>query len=130
LAKIIHKLNTKLKEDFMKKVLIVGCGAYMDSGYGCPGEWRCLKAAGLGEGKFDESAQVVGFVKCECPGRSLAPTVGLSMKMAELKPDQIHLSTCMANAKPDCPYADASQFAEILKNKTGIDVVLGTHDYH
>jgi hypothetical protein len=29
----------------MKKVAIVGCGSYMDSGYGCPGEWRCLKAA-------------------------------------------------------------------------------------
>jgi predicted metal-binding protein len=51
----------------MKKVAIVGCGAYMDSGYGCAGEWRCLKAAALGEGKFDEPCQVVGFVKCECP---------------------------------------------------------------
>ena len=38
----------------MKKVMIVGCGAYMDSGYGCPGEWRCLKAAGCGEGSFEE----------------------------------------------------------------------------
>ena len=34
----------------MKKVMIIGCGSYMDSGYGCPGEWRCLKAAGLGKG--------------------------------------------------------------------------------
>jgi len=39
----------------MKKVAVVGCGAYMDSGYGCPGEWRCLKAAALGEGEFDEA---------------------------------------------------------------------------
>ena len=37
----------------MKKVAIIGCGAYMNSGYGCPGEWRCLKAAAVGEGKFD-----------------------------------------------------------------------------
>ena len=36
----------------MRKVAVIGCGAYMDSGYGCPGEWRCLKAAALGEGKF------------------------------------------------------------------------------
>ncbi|MDH3964478.1 MAG: CGGC domain-containing protein, partial [Deltaproteobacteria bacterium] len=42
----------------MKKVMVVGCGAYMDSGYGCAGEWRCLKAAALGEGKFDEPSQV------------------------------------------------------------------------
>ena len=33
----------------MKKVAVIGCGAYMDSGYGCPGEWRCLKAAALGD---------------------------------------------------------------------------------
>ena len=43
----------------MEKIVIVGCGAYMDSGYGCPGEWRCLKAAALGEGHFDEPTQVI-----------------------------------------------------------------------
>lgn len=43
----------------MKKVAVVGCGSYMDSGYGCPGEWRCLKAATMGDGKFDEPSQVV-----------------------------------------------------------------------
>ena len=35
----------------MKKIGIIGCGSYMDSGYGCPGEWRCLKAAAVGDGK-------------------------------------------------------------------------------
>jgi predicted metal-binding protein len=114
----------------MKKVLIVGCGAYMDSGYGCPGEWRCLKAAALGEGTFDEAAQVVGFVKCECPGRSVAPNVGMTIKLSELKPDEIRLSSCMANAKPGCPYASAEEMAKIISGKTGINVVLGTHDYH
>ena len=53
----------------MKKVAIVACGAYMDNGYGCPGEWRCLKAAAMGEGSFDEKASVLAFVKCICPGR-------------------------------------------------------------
>ena len=114
----------------MKKVMVIGCGAYMDSGYGCPGEWRCLKAASLGEGKFDEANQVVSFVKCECPGRSLAPNAGMAMKLSELKPDVIHLSSCMANAKPECPYASPDEFAAILKNKFGIDVVQGTHEYH
>ena len=42
----------------MEKVAIVGCGAYMDSGYGCVGEWRCLKSAALGEGNFDNAARV------------------------------------------------------------------------
>ena len=37
----------------MEKVAVVGCGTYMDQGHGCPGEWRCLKAASEGDGKFD-----------------------------------------------------------------------------
>ena len=114
----------------MKKVMVVGCGAYMDSGYGCPGEWRCLKAAALGEGNFDEPMQVVGFVKCECPGRSLAPNAAMAMKLSETKPDVIHLSSCLVNAKPGCPYATAEEMAAILQKKTGVEVKLRTHEYH
>ncbi len=55
----------------MRKVAVVGCGAYMDSGYGC-----------------------------------------------------------LANAKPDCPYGTAEELAKMLEGKTGIQVVIGTHDYH
>lgn len=113
----------------MKKVLIVGCGAYMDSGYGCPGEWRCLKAAALGEGKFNEPMQVVGFVKCNCPGRNLAPNIGMTIKLSEIKPDEIRLSSCLVNAKPKCPYASSEEMAEIIKSKTGINVEMGTHEY-
>jgi predicted metal-binding protein len=54
----------------------------------------------------------------------------MAMKMSEMKPDVIHLSSCLANAKPDCPYSTAEQFAQILENKFQIPVVLGTHDYH
>ncbi|MCJ7539316.1 MAG: hypothetical protein MUO88_06590 [Desulfobacterales bacterium] len=43
----------------MEKIAIIGCGAYMDSGYGCAGEWRCLKAAALGEGEIEEPSSVV-----------------------------------------------------------------------
>jgi predicted metal-binding protein len=114
----------------MKQVAIVGCGAYMDAGYGCPGEWRCLKAAALGEGYFSEPSQVIAFVKCECPGRSLAPNMGMAMKLSEMKPDEIYLSSCLVTAKPDCPYSNAEELAKIIENKTGINVVLGTHDYH
>lgn len=113
-----------------KKVMIVACGAYMDSGYGCPGEWRCLKAAAMGEGNFDEPVKVVGFVKCECPGRTVLPNLGMAMKLSEIKPDAIYLSSCLVNAKPGCPYTDADEIAAILTGKTGIPVVKGTHDYH
>ena len=114
----------------MKKVAIVGCGAYMESGYGCPGEWRCLKAAALGEGQFTEPVAVTAFVKCECPGRSVAPNVGMAAKLSEIKPDAIYLSSCLANAKPDCPYTSAEEMAAILEKKTGARVITGTHDYH
>ena len=114
----------------MKKAAVVGCGAYMDSGYGCPGEWRCLKAAALGEGNFEEPYQVTAFVKCECPGRTIIPNMGMAMKLSETKPDVIHLSSCLANAKPGCPYSSAQEMATLLENQTGIPVVLGTHDYH
>lgn len=76
-----------------KKVAVVGCGVYMDNGYGCPGEWRCLEAAFLGEGNFEEKSQVVSFVKCECPGRALVPTVGMAMKLSEKKPDRVYMSS-------------------------------------
>jgi len=114
----------------MKKVAIIGCGAYMDSGYGCPGEWRCLKAAALGEGDFEEESQVVAFIKCECPGRSMVNNLGMAIKLSEIKPDTIYLSSCLVNAKPECPYISADEMAKILEKKTGIKVVLGTHDYH
>ncbi|HUT54326.1 MAG TPA: CGGC domain-containing protein [bacterium] len=113
----------------MKKVLIVGCGAYMDSGYGCPGEWRCLKAAALGEGKFEEPVQVVGFVKCNCPGRNLAANIGMAIKLSEIKPEEIRFSSCLANAKPGCPYSTIEDLAKIVTNKTGANVVMGTHEY-
>jgi len=114
----------------MKKVAIVGCGSYMQSGYGCPGEWRCLKAATLGEHSFSEPASVVSFVSCECPGRTLVPTLGMAAKLSEMKPDAIHFSTCMAKALPGCPYIKAEDMAKLVEEKTGIKVVLGTHDYH
>jgi predicted metal-binding protein len=114
----------------MEKVAVVGCGTYMESGYGCPGEWRCLKAAALGGGKFQEAAQVVAFVKCECPGRTLMPNLGMAMKLSEIKPDKVYLSSCLVNARPGCPYASAEEMAAIIEDKTGIPVVLGTHDYH
>ncbi len=114
----------------MEKVMVIGCGAYMDSGYGCPGEWRCLKAAALGEGKFEAPSQVITFVKCECPGRPLISNVGMAIKLSEIRPDAIYLSSCLVNAKPGCPYSDAEEMAKMLEDKTGVKVVLGTHDYH
>ena len=114
----------------MEKVAVIGCGAYMNSGYGCPGEWRCLKAAALGEGNFKEPSQVVAFIRCECPGRTIIPNTGMAMKLSGIKPDRIYLSSCLANAQPGCPYSNSEEMAKLLESKTGISVESGTHDYH
>jgi predicted metal-binding protein len=55
----------------MEKVAIVGCGAHMDSGYGCAGKWRCLKAAAVGDGNFDQPAHAVAFVRFIRPGEKV-----------------------------------------------------------
>ena len=114
----------------MKRVIIVGCGAYMDSGYGCPAEWRCLKAAASGEGAFDEASCVIGLLRCECPGRTVAPNVAMAIKLSEMKPDAVYLSSCLVNATPRCPYAIPEELAQAIEKKTGVPVGLGTHDYH
>ena len=114
----------------MKKVALVGCGAYMDSGYGCPGEWRCLKAASLGEGKFEEPSHVVHFLKCQCPGRNTVANLGMAAKISELEPDVVHLSSCLVNSIPGCPYFKAEELAALIEEKTSFKVTLGTHDYH
>ncbi len=114
----------------MDKVAVIGCGAYMSAGYGCPGEWRGLKAAALGEGNFDSPSQVIAFIKCECPGRTIAPNMDMAIKLSEIKPDAIYLSSCLVNANPGCHYSNPEEFAKILENKTGVKVLLKTHDYH
>jgi len=113
----------------MQKVLIVGCGAYMDAGYGCAGEWRCLKAAALGEGKFSTPVQVVGFIRCECPGRTIVSNIGMAMKLSEIRPDTIYLSSCLVDARPGCPYVPVEDMVKILESKIGLPVILGTHEY-
>ena len=114
----------------MKNVIVVGCGAYMSSGYGCPGEWRCLKAATIGEGKFSKPANVTAFVRCECPGRATVKNMTLALKQSDVEVDAIHLSSCMVKPKPACPHASADEWAQMIEMNTGIPVVQETHDYH
>jgi predicted metal-binding protein len=115
----------------MKKVAIIGCGSYMDAGYGCVGEWRCLKSAAMGDGKFaGEPVSVIGFIKCECPGRATVPNLGHLIKATGITPDAVYLSSCMVGAKPACPYMPLEDKVAFIAEKTGLPVIQGTHDYH
>ncbi|HBX23239.1 MAG TPA: CGGC domain-containing protein [Desulfotomaculum sp.] len=112
------------------KVLIISCGSYSAQGYGCPGEWKCFKAANQKEGDFagyDDTVQVVGFLECDCPGRQLVANIGCVKKNVDF--DIIHLSTCMAKSWPACPYMDVDQLAKAVAEKFGVQVVKGTHNY-
>ena len=113
----------------MEKVMIIACGHYMDTCYGCPGEWRCLKAAAFGKGKFKEPSQVIWLLKCECPGRPLLSNINTAIKSARTKPDVIHFSSCMVDAKPGCPYFDMEEIAGMITKKFKIPVIMGTHSY-
>ncbi len=88
------------------------------------------QSGSAGEGQFKNPAQVVSFIRCECPGRPLVANMGMSMKLSQIKPEKIYLSSCLVNAKPGCPYTTAEELATMLQSKIEVPVVLGTHDYH
>jgi predicted metal-binding protein len=54
----------------------------------------------------------------------------MAIKMSEIKPDKIHLSSCMVKAQPECPYRKVEDLRAMLEDKFGVDVIEGTHDYH
>lgn len=110
-------------------ILIVSCGSYTAQGYGCPGEWKCMKAAAEREGNFSnyDSVKVVGFLECECPGRPLIPNISYVKKNVDF--DVVHFSSCMVNAWPGCPYMDLDELAKKIEEKFGVKVVKGTHNY-
>lgn len=113
----------------IKRVAIVCCGVSADSGRKCPGEWRCYRAAAFGEGKFGEPCQVISFLRCECPVQGKARALNeIVSRLLEMRPDSIHLSYCLVNSKKVCPLGSTLEFAGILEERTGIPVILGTHD--
>ncbi len=113
----------------MKKVGIIYCGKYVDSGFGCAGEWRCHKAAALGEGKFDEPSSLVLWIRCDCPGKTVISNTKVAIDMSGIKPDVIHLSSCLAGSYPPCPYYKVEEMAKKIEETFGIPVILGTHNY-
>ncbi len=108
-----------------KKVVIVSCGCYADTAYACPGDWRCFTAAVKGEGYFTEPMDVIGFVKCRCPGGSLISNIKCVKHYTEF--DCIALSTCFLNS--NCPYLKVSEVTEKLKEVFGCEIIVGTHQY-
>jgi predicted metal-binding protein len=64
------------------------------------------------------------------PGRTVVPTLGMAARLSQIKPDKIYLSSCLSNTVPGCPYTSAKDLSDIIEKKTGIEVIIGTHNYH
>ncbi len=114
----------------MPRVLIVGCGSYMNDSYDCAADWKCLTAAAEKRASFkdyDDEVKVVGFLRCSCPGRALVNNVSTTKKRTDF--DVIHLTNCMAKAIPMCKNHDMEALPKMLEEKTGVKVVVGTHDF-
>jgi len=114
----------------MPRVLIVGCGSYMNDSYDCAADWKCLTAASEKRATFkdyDDEVKVVGFLRCTCPGRALVNNAGVTKKRTDF--DVIHISNCMAKAVPMCKNHDMEALPRMLEEKTGAKVVVGTHDF-
>ncbi|MDQ7031733.1 MAG: CGGC domain-containing protein [Desulfonauticus sp.] len=113
----------------MTKVLIVTCGAYTNSSYGCPADWKCFLGAAEKHSPFAQyegEVKVVGFLRCTCPGRSLISNIAVTKQKVDF--DVIHLSNCMVKAVPGCKNHDMEQLPKVISEKVGVKVVLGVHD--
>lgn len=110
------------------RVVIIGCGAYMKEGYGCPGEWKCHVAAAMKEAKFADydSVELIGFFECNCPGRAVVNNLKGLKKIQEF--DVVHLSNCLCGAKLGCPHGNPDALTDAL-TEAGFKVVHGCHDF-
>ncbi|WP_028574319.1 CGGC domain-containing protein [Desulfonatronovibrio hydrogenovorans] len=113
----------------MEKILIIGCKRAMNEV--CIGCSRCLVAFNRREGKFGDypkDAQILGLLSCgDCPGSTIVTRLAQvklwNSPMQEV-PTRVHISPCITD---HCPHAD--EITAKIKNKAGIKVISGTHEY-
>ncbi len=117
----------------MTKVAIIQCTKIKDAS--CVACLKCFKGADQKNGEFSryDSVSIAAMCGCgDCPGLVM-PKAQLMMDMADYMDcdvDAIHLGTCMVKAKKTatCPI-DHDVLKEMLHNKFGRPVVVGTHNY-
>jgi len=106
----------------MKRIGLIICDRYRT----CAGG-KCLRALRNREGAFSlyqgQDVELVGYTTCDgCPGGNVeyAPD-----EMKKNGVDVIHLATGLLVGYPPCPHID--DLADFVREKHGIEVVLGTH---
>jgi predicted metal-binding protein len=105
-----------------KKIGIIICDRYRT----CAGG-KCLRALRNREGAFarykGEDVELVGFATCNgCPGGNIEY---VPAEMKKNGAEIIHLATGMVVGYPPCPRI--TYFTDFIKEKYGMDVVVGTH---
>lgn len=117
----------------MARIAILYCKRIKD--HSCIACIKCHKGIKEKEAEFGryDTIELVAMTHCgDCPGLAV-PRVKLISEIAESlgeKIDVIHLGTCikLAMETSECPI-DYDDLEIMLKNKFGVDVVLGTHSY-
>ena len=117
----------------MSKIAILYCKRVKD--HSCIACAKCYKGIAEKNGTFSQydEIELVAMTDCgDCPGL-VVPRVKLLneiTKNLDRPIDTLHLGTCvkLAMETADCPI-DFENLVPILKNKFGIKVVLGTHEY-
>jgi predicted metal-binding protein len=105
-----------------KKIGIIICNRY----HTCAGG-KCLRALRNREGAFSSyregEVELVGYTSCGgCPGGNIEYAPG---EMIRNGAEVIHLATGMVVGYPPCPRLP--YFAEFIRQKYGVQVVIGTH---
>jgi len=106
----------------LRRIGIIICHRYST----CSGG-KCLRALRKREGAFKlykgQQVELVGYTTCNgCPGGNIeyAPE-----EMKKDGAEVIHLATGMLVGYPPCPFID--DFAGSIRQRSGIEVVIGTH---
>jgi len=104
------------------KLGIIICDRYRT----CSGG-KCLRALCNREGAFErykgKDVELVGFATCNgCPGGNVEY---VPEEMKKNGAEVIHLATGLVVGYPPCPRI--SYFSRFIKEKYGMDVVVGTH---
>lgn len=124
-----------VSEVMMARIAILYCKRIQD--HSCVACAKCYKGMAERQGEFqryeDEEIELVGMTDCgDCPGLTV-PRVKLLnevVKGLDRSIDTIHLGTCMKMAMEtaQCPI-DYDDLQAMLKDRFGVEVVLGTHAY-
>jgi predicted metal-binding protein len=119
---IEQQMNVTYMTRQKKNIGIIICDRYRT----CTGG-KCLRALRNREGAFgpyeNYEVELIGYTTCGgCPGGNIEYCIE---EMKKNGAEIVHFATGMLVGYPPCPHID--HFDKFVKQKYGVDVVIGTH---